>query len=145
MTRRSGSARSPAPVMNFASWTLQKQRILPAGWEKKIKLGDQLVDAYFFCLGGAVGEHQNIARLSGYRCIAQEVPAAIERLLTSYIAQRHDSENLRAYFSRHSNTELRAQLAGEEIIAVSRDLSPGPVPHGVAEEPWPRLYFRYSS
>ena len=100
---------------------------------KKIKLGDQLVDAYYFCLGGAVGEHQNIARLSGYRCIAQEVPAAIERLLTSYIAQRHDSENLRAYFSRHSNTELRAQLAGEEIIAVSRDLSPGPVPHGVAE------------
>ena len=100
---------------------------------KKIKLGDQLVDAYYFCLGGAVGEHQNIARLSGYRCIAQEVPAAIERLLTSYIAQRHDSENLRAYFSRHSNTELRAQLAGEEIIAVSRDLSPGPVPHGVAD------------
>ena len=100
---------------------------------KKIKLGDQLVDAYYFCLGGAVGEHQNIARLSGYRCIAPEVPAAIERLLTSYIAQRHDSENLRAYFSRHSNTELRAQLAGEEIIAVSRDLSPGPVPHGVAD------------
>ena len=100
---------------------------------KKIKLGDQLVDAYYFCLGGAVGEHQNIARLSGYRCIAQEVPAAIERLLTSYIAQRHDSENLRAYFSRHSNAELRAQLAGEEIIAVSRDLSPGPVPHGVAD------------
>ena len=100
---------------------------------KKIKLGDQLVDAYYFCLGGAVGEHQNIARLSGYRCIAPEVPAAIERLLSSYITQRHDSENLRAYFSRHSNTELRAQLAGEEIIAVSRDLSPGPVPHGVAD------------
>ena len=100
---------------------------------KKIKLGDQLVDAYYFCLGGAVGEHQNIARLSGYRCIAQEVPAAIERLLSSYITQRHDSENLRAYFSRHSNAELRAQLAGEEIIAVSRDLSPGPVPHGVAD------------
>ena len=100
---------------------------------KKIKLGDQLVDAYYFCLGGAVGEHQNIARLSGYRCIAPEVPAAIERLLSSYIAQRHDSENLRAYFSRHSDAELRAQLAGEEIIAVSRDLSPGPVPHGVAE------------
>jgi sulfite reductase (ferredoxin) len=100
---------------------------------KKIKLGSQLVDAYYFCLGGAVGQHQNIARLSGYRCVAQEVPAAIERLLSSYIATRHDSENLRAYFSRHSDAELRAQLAGEEIIAVSRDLSPGPVPHGVAD------------
>jgi sulfite reductase (ferredoxin) len=100
---------------------------------KKIKLGDKLVDAYYFCLGGAVGEHQNIARLSGYRCVAPEVPAAIERLLSTYIAQRHDSENLRAYFSRHSDAELRGQLAGEEIVAVSRDLSPGPVPHGVAD------------
>jgi sulfite reductase (ferredoxin) len=100
---------------------------------KKIKLGDKLVDAYYFCLGGAVGEHQKIARLSGYRCIAPEVPAAIERLLKTYIAQRDDNENLRTYFSRHSDAELRGQLAGEEIVAVSRDLSPGPVPHGAAE------------
>jgi sulfite reductase (ferredoxin) len=100
---------------------------------KKIKLGDKLVDAYYFCLGGAVGEHQNIARLSGYRCIAPEVPAAIERLLKTYIAERNETENLRAYFSRHSDSDLRAQLAGEEIVAVSRDLSPGPVPHGAGE------------
>jgi sulfite reductase (ferredoxin) len=100
---------------------------------KKIKLGDKLVDAYYFCLGGAVGEHQSIARLSGYRCIAGEVPAAIERLLNSYLSSRAENENLRAYFSRHSDAELRGQLAGEEIVAVSRDLSPGPVPHGVAD------------
>ena len=100
---------------------------------KKIKLGDKLVGAYYFCLGGAVGEHQKIARLSGYRCIAPEVPAAIERLLKTYISQRHDTENLRAYFSRFSDTELRSQLAGEEIVAVGRDLSPGPVPHGAGE------------
>jgi sulfite reductase (ferredoxin) len=100
---------------------------------KKIKLGDKLVDAYYFCLGGAVGEHQNIARLSGYRCIAPEVPAAIERLLKTYIEQRDENENLRAYFSRHSDAELRGQLAGEEIVAVSRDLSPGPVPRGAGE------------
>jgi sulfite reductase (ferredoxin) len=100
---------------------------------KKIKLGDKLVDAYYFCLGGAVGEHQSIARLSGYRCIAGEVPSAIERLLSSYLVNRDENENLRAYFSRHSDAELRGQLAGEEIVAVSRDLSPGPVPHGVAD------------
>jgi sulfite reductase (ferredoxin) len=100
---------------------------------KKIKLGDKLVDAYYFCLGGAVGEHQSIARLSGYRCIAGEVPSAIERLLSSYLRGRDENENLRAYFSRHSDAELRGQLAGEEIVAVSRDLSPGPVPHGVAD------------
>ena len=100
---------------------------------KKIKLGDRLVDAYYFCLGGAVGEHQNIARLSGYRCVATEVPDAIERLLNTYIAKRGSGENLRAYFSRHSDADLRAQLAGEQIVAVSRDLSPGPVPHGAGE------------
>ncbi|HEY0702203.1 MAG TPA: nitrite/sulfite reductase [Candidatus Acidoferrales bacterium] len=100
---------------------------------KKIKLGNQLVDAYYFCLGGAVGAHQSIARLSGYRCVANEVPAAIERLLKTYVAQRDENENLRAYFSRHSDAELRGQLAGEEIVAASRDLSPGPVPHGVAD------------
>jgi sulfite reductase (ferredoxin) len=100
---------------------------------KKIKLGDKLIDAYYFCLGGAVGEHQSIARLSGYRCVAPEVPAAIERLLKVYISQRNGTENLRAYFSRHSDADLRAQLAGEESAAVSRDLSPGPVPHGAAE------------
>jgi sulfite reductase (ferredoxin) len=100
---------------------------------KKIKLGDKLVDAYYFCLGGAVGEHQRIARLSGYRCIADEVPAAIERLLKTYLAQREEKENLRSYFSRFSDSDLRAQLAGTDIVAVSRDLSPGPVPHGIAE------------
>jgi sulfite reductase (ferredoxin) len=100
---------------------------------KKIKLGEKLVDAYYFCLGGAVGEHQSIARLSGYRCIAPEVPAAIERLLKTYISERNDAENLRAYFSRYSDADLRARLAGEEIVAVSRDLSPGPVPHGAGE------------
>jgi sulfite reductase (ferredoxin) len=100
---------------------------------KKIKLGDKLVDAYYFCLGGALGEHQNIARLSGYRCIAPEVPAAIERLLKTYIAERNESENLRAYFSRYSEADLRARLAGEDIVAVSRDLSPGPEPHGAGE------------
>jgi sulfite reductase (ferredoxin) len=100
---------------------------------KKIKLGDKLVDAYYFCLGGAVGEHQSIARLSGYRCVAAEVPAAIERLLKTYVKRRDEGENLRAYFSRHSDADLRAQLAGEEIVAVSRDLSPGPVPHGAGE------------
>ena len=100
---------------------------------KKIKIGDKLVDAYYFCLGGAVGEHQNIARLSGYRCVATEVPAAIERLLKTYVKRRDEGENLRAYFSRHSDADLRAQLAGEEIVAVSRDFSPGPVPHGAGE------------
>jgi sulfite reductase (ferredoxin) len=88
---------------------------------KKIKHGGQMVDAYYFCLGGAVGEHQRIARPVGYRCPADEVPDAIERLMRSYLAGRDGNENLRSYFSRFSDDALRAQLAGCELVAAERD------------------------
>jgi len=100
---------------------------------KKIRRGGEFIDAYYFCLGGAVGQHQRLARPIGYRCPAQEVPEAIERLLRAYLANRHDNENLRAYFSWHSDESLRAQLAGYDSAPVARDSSPGPVPHGVGE------------
>jgi sulfite reductase (ferredoxin) len=100
---------------------------------KKIKQHGELVDAYYFCLGGAVGEYQRIARPIGFRCTAGEVPAAIERLLRAYLANRSEKENLRGYFSRHSDDALRAQLAGYAVEPVVRDASPGPVPHGLGD------------
>ncbi|MGA3010351.1 MAG: nitrite/sulfite reductase [Terracidiphilus sp.] len=100
---------------------------------KKIKHEGKLTDAYYFCLGGAVGQHASIARPVGYRCPAPLVPEAIERLLRHYLANRSPEENLRAWFARHSNDELRAQLAGEVLEAVERDLPTGRVPHGVAD------------
>jgi sulfite reductase (ferredoxin) len=69
----------------------------------------------------------------GYRCPAPLVPEAIERLLRAYLTGRAPEENLRAWFGRHSNDELRTQLAGETLEAVERDTSSGPVPHGIAE------------
>ena len=54
---------------------------------KKLKVDGRMVDAYYFCLGGAVGLNQAIARLTGYRCTADEVPDAIERLLRAYLAE----------------------------------------------------------
>jgi sulfite reductase (ferredoxin) len=92
---------------------------------KKIKHEGKLTDAYYFCLGGAVGQHAAIARPVGYRCPAPLVPDAIERLLRQYLATRQPEENLRAWFSRHSNEELRAHLAGEAVDAVERDLPTG--------------------
>ena len=100
---------------------------------KKIKHEGKLTDAYYFCLGGAVGQHAGIARPVGYRCPAPLVPEAIERLLRHYLVSRQPEENLRAWFSRHSNDELRAHLAGEVLTAVERDLPTGRVPHGVAD------------
>jgi sulfite reductase (ferredoxin) len=98
---------------------------------KKLKVDGRMVDAYYFCLGGAVGLNQAIARLTGYRCAADEVPDAIERLLRAYLADRFPGENLRRFFARHSETDLRGFLAGESVAAVLRDAPPGPVPHGL--------------
>jgi sulfite reductase (ferredoxin) len=98
---------------------------------KKLKVGDRMAGAYYFCLGGAVGLHQSIARPVGYRCLASEVPDAIERLLRRYLADRSSNENLRQFFARHGDAELRAFLAGEVVEPVPRDLSPGRVPHGI--------------
>jgi sulfite reductase (ferredoxin) len=98
---------------------------------KKMKIGGQMVDAYYFCVGGAVGLHQSIARPVGYRCMATEVPQAIERLLRQYLAAREAGENLRQFFARHSDAELRAMLAGQAVLAVVRDLPAEPAPHGV--------------
>jgi sulfite reductase (ferredoxin) len=91
---------------------------------KKVKIGDRMVDAYYFCVGGALGLHQGTARPVGYRCAATEVPEAIERLLQRYLARREPGENLRRFFARHSDVELREFLAGEPVAAVIRDLPP---------------------
>ncbi len=101
---------------------------------KKIKHDGKMVDAFYFCVGGAVGRHAAVSRPVGYRCPAPQVPESIERLLRQYLASREREENLRAWFQRHSNDELRAYLAGEELAAVERDLPPaGRVPLAVAE------------
>jgi sulfite reductase (ferredoxin) len=100
---------------------------------KKIKYEGQLTDAFYFCLGGAVGQNAGVARPVGYRCPAPLVPEAIERLLRGYLAEREPEENLRSWFARHTNDELRAQLAGVVLEPVERDLPTGRVPHAVAE------------
>jgi sulfite reductase (ferredoxin) len=98
---------------------------------KKVRVGDYLVDAYYFCVGGAVGDHASIARPVGYRCAASEVPAAIERVLRAFEARRLGRENLRQFFTRHTDDEIRSLLAGASVAAEARDASPGRVPHGV--------------
>jgi sulfite reductase (ferredoxin) len=98
---------------------------------KKLKVNGQMEDAYYFCLGGAVGLNQAIARPVGYRCLATEVPEAIERLLRKYLVNRDAGENLRQFFARHSDAELRDCLAGHTFDAVVRDLPEGRVPSAV--------------
>jgi sulfite reductase (ferredoxin) len=98
---------------------------------KKIKVDGQMRDAFYFCVGGALGLNQSIARPIGYRCLASDVPDAIERLLGRYLDERLLGENLRGYFARHSDVELRERLAGELVAVVARDLPEGRVPTAV--------------
>jgi sulfite reductase (ferredoxin) len=98
---------------------------------KKIKIAGKMVDAYYFCVGGSIGEFASIARPVGYRCAATEVPDAIERLLTQFNDQRAPGENLRQFFARHSNEEIRNLLAGTFVEPVERDAVQGSVPLGV--------------
>ena len=51
---------------------------------KKIKVDGKMVDAYYFCVGGALGQFASIARPIGYRCAATDVPDAIERLMVAF-------------------------------------------------------------
>jgi sulfite reductase (ferredoxin) len=108
---------------------------------KKIKVDGKMQDAYYFCVGGALGLHQSIARPVGYRCLATEVPSAIERLLQRYFGEKAPGEkiagektgndNLRQFFARHSDAELRGYLAGEAVAAEARDVSVGRTPTGL--------------
>jgi sulfite reductase (ferredoxin) len=91
---------------------------------KKVKKDGVMVDAFYFCVGGAVGEHAGVARQIGYRAAAEDCPEAIERLLRGYLANRGNGENLRSYFRRTSDEDLRTHLAGQTVQPVERDPAP---------------------
>ncbi len=92
---------------------------------KKIKKDGVLVDAYYFCVGGAVGENARAARPIGYRAAAEDCPQAIERLLQGYQQHRFEGENLRGYFNRSTDEELRNLIAGTVVEPVDREAAPG--------------------
>src|SRR5262249_60671175 len=60
---------------------------------KKLKVDGRLVDAYYFCVGGAVGAHAAGAPPVGFRVAATEVPQAIERPPPALLARRRPGEN----------------------------------------------------
>jgi sulfite reductase (ferredoxin) len=97
---------------------------------KKMKKDGKMVDAFYFCVGGAVGKYAAIARQIGYRAAAEDCPAAIERMLRGYLAARQPGEDLRAYFARTGDETLRAQLAGTALESVPPAVERDPPPVG---------------
>jgi sulfite reductase (ferredoxin) len=105
---------------------------------KKIKQDGQMVDAYYFCVGGSVGQFASIARPVGYRCAAGEVPDAITRLLAHFHANRHHAEPLQKFLARHSTENLRAILSAQpphQSEFIPRDLPTDRVPHSIEDRP----------
>ena len=101
---------------------------------KKIKLNGQMVDAYYFCVGGSVGQIASIARPIGYRCVATEVPDAITRLLEHFHEYRHTAEPLQHCLARTTTPALRQILAGEVHTEIAeRDLAVAATPHSVED------------
>ncbi len=113
---------------------------------KKIKRDGALVDAFFFCVGGSVGKYAKPARTLGYRAAAEDVPASIERMLRAYLRDRRPvasarqplpgelqaTEDLRAWFARTPDDQLRAHLTGTTPDQLpppdQRDTPPGRPP-----------------
>jgi sulfite reductase (ferredoxin) len=99
---------------------------------KKLRVGDALVDAWYFCVGGGLGAGAATARPIGLRVPSDAVAPAIERLLRAYLAARRGpTETFRAYCARHDDAALRALLAGAPVPAVARDAAAGLLPAGV--------------
>ena len=98
---------------------------------KKIKSDGKMVDAYYFCVGGSVGQIASIARPVGYRCAATDVPDAIERLIVNFKEDRDANEDLRTFLARLTNEQIRTILAGESFVPVERDVPVGRTPAGV--------------
>ncbi len=105
---------------------------------KKIKHEGKMIDAYYFCVGGSVGQFASIARPVGYRCAADEVPDAITRLLAHFHANRHHHEPLQKFLTRHSTEQLRAILSAQpphQTEFIPRDLPTDRVPHSIEDRP----------
>ncbi len=92
---------------------------------KKIKKDGVMVDAFYFCVGGAVGKYAAIARQIGYRAAAEDCPEAIERLLRAYLAdraaRRRPARLLRPPRRRKPPRPTRRHC---RCAAVERDLAP---------------------
>jgi sulfite reductase (ferredoxin) len=105
---------------------------------KKIKHEGKMIDAYYFCVGGSVGQFAAIARPVGYRCPADEVPNAITRLLAHFHAHRHSAESLQKFLARHTTEQLRSILSGQPAAQTEialRDVPADRVPHSIEDRP----------
>ncbi len=75
------------------------------------KVGEDAIEGYQINVGGSAGAQQALAR-ELYRDVpAPDVPAVLERVLTTYLERREGAESFQTFAKRHSIDELK-QLVG---------------------------------
>ena len=98
---------------------------------KKLKVDGRLVDAYYFCIGGAAGGHAAIARPIGYRVPPFEVAPPSSAWSRPTSRERLPGERFRAFCGART-TSRAARAAGGRRDGGRRARSVArAVPHGV--------------
>jgi ferredoxin-nitrite reductase len=72
----------------------------------KIERGDDSLDGFRLVVGGGWGNDARIARELGTAVPSEEVPAAIERMLSAWLDDREQNESFAAFANRHDIATL---------------------------------------
>jgi ferredoxin-nitrite reductase len=83
----------------------------------KVELRDELVEGYHVCVGGGYADQQGIGRVLFESLPFEEVPAAVERLLSFYLDQRFGpQEPFASFVRRFAIDELREAVRGYALV-----------------------------
>jgi len=81
-----------------------------------LKKDGQQVEGFDFFVGGGLGRESSIARRVGFRAPADDVPDALERLLTAYQASHEHGETVAHWSNRVGDAFLLSALTAGELL-----------------------------
>jgi sulfite reductase (ferredoxin) len=74
--------------------------------------GGKQVEGFDFFVGGGLGKNSALGHRIGFRAPADEVPEALERLFSTYVAQKQAGESVRSWTGRVGDAGVKALLGG---------------------------------
>jgi sulfite reductase (ferredoxin) len=74
--------------------------------------GGQQVEGFDFFVGGGLGKNSALGHRIGFRAAADEVPEALERLFSAYVAEKQEGDTVRAWTGRLGDAAVKAVLGG---------------------------------
>jgi sulfite reductase (ferredoxin) len=74
--------------------------------------GGKQVEGFDFFVGGGLGRNSTLGHRVGFRAPADDVPEALERLFSTYVAQKQAGESIRSWTSRIGDAGVKSLLGG---------------------------------